>query len=228
MPKHVLITGATGNLGKAVLGKFLKKDYQITVAFQPGDKVEESDKCRGFEVDLMDQKAAEKFVRTAILSHRTIDYAILLVGGFSMGSIHETDEQALDKMISLNFKTAYNAVKLIFKQMLNQPSGGRIIMIGARPGLKLASGKEMLAYGLSKSLIFSLAEILNAEGKKKKVITSVVVPSVIDTPQNRKSMPDADFSKWVKPEQIADVIYFACSKEADILRDPVFKVFGDS
>ena len=121
MSGHVLITGATGNLGQAVLEKFLKKKYQISVAVQPGESFKDSEKCRGFKVDLMDPDAAEKFVRTALLTHRTIDIAILLVGGFAMGSIHDTDEQALDKMINLNFKTAYNTIKPVFKQKKASP-----------------------------------------------------------------------------------------------------------
>ena len=90
------------------------------------------------------------------------------------------------------------------------------------------NSKGMVAYGLSKSLIFRLAEMMNDEAKGTNVVTNVVAPSTIDTPSNRKSMPDADFSKWVTPEAIADVIYFHCSDEATIMREPVIKVYGNS
>ena len=86
----------------------------------------------------------------------------------------------------------------------------------------------MVAYGLAKSLIFRLAELMNAEAKGTNVVTSVIVPSTIDTPQNRKSMPDADPTKWVKPEAIADVIYFYCTDAAAVLREPVIKVYNNS
>jgi short-subunit dehydrogenase len=86
----------------------------------------------------------------------------------------------------------------------------------------------MVAYALSKSLLFRLAEILNADAKGKDVVTSVVVPSTIDTSANRRDMADADFSKWVKPEQLAEIFYFICSNVAAPLRDPVWKVYNNA
>jgi hypothetical protein len=84
----------------------------------------------------------------------------------------------------------------------------------------------MIGYGLSKSLVFRLAELFNAEAKDLDVVTSVVVPSTIDTPQNRNSMPKADFKKWVTPAAIADIIYFHASGQGSVLREPVIKVYG--
>ena len=92
----------------------------------------------------------------------------------------------------------------------------------------MKNSKGTLAYGLAKSLIFRLAELMNEEAKGHDVVTSVIVPSTIDTPANRASMPDADFSKWVTPEAIADVIYFYCSDAGAALREPVIKVYGNS
>jgi NAD(P)-dependent dehydrogenase (short-subunit alcohol dehydrogenase family) len=85
-----------------------------------------------------------------------------------------------------------------------------------------------VAYGLAKSLNFRLAELMNEEAKGTNVVSSVIVPSTIDTPQNRKSMPDADFSKWVRPESIAEVIYFYCIEEAKDIRESVIKIYGRS
>jgi NAD(P)-dependent dehydrogenase (short-subunit alcohol dehydrogenase family) len=81
---------------------------------------------------------------------------------------------------------------------------------------------------LSKSLLFKLAEFLNEEGKNKNVVTSVIVPSTIDTPANRESMPDADPNNWVKAEEIADVLEFICSDKGNVLRESVYKVYGNS
>jgi NAD(P)-dependent dehydrogenase (short-subunit alcohol dehydrogenase family) len=111
--------------------------------------------------------------------------------------------------------------------MLLQGSG-RIFLIGSKPGLSMKNSKGMVAYGLAKSLIFQLAELMNEEAKGTNVVTSVIVPSTIDTQQNRQSMPDADFSKWVKPEAIADAIYFHCSPAAASLREPIVKVYGNA
>ncbi len=109
-----------------------------------------------------------------------------------------------------------------------QQGYGRIFLIGSRPGLDAKNGKGMVAYGLAKSLIFRLAELMNEEAKGHNVVTSVIVPSTIDTPQNRKSMPDANFDNWVKAEDIADVIAFYCSGEGKSLREPVIKVYGNA
>jgi NAD(P)-dependent dehydrogenase (short-subunit alcohol dehydrogenase family) len=111
--------------------------------------------------------------------------------------------------------------------MMKQGSG-RIFLIGSRQGLNILKGKGALAYSLSKSLLFRLAELLNAEAKGKNVVVSVIVPSTIDTPQNRESMPDADFSSWVTASQIADIIYFYSSGESSAIREPVIKVYGMS
>ena len=90
------------------------------------------------------------------------------------------------------------------------------------------NSKGMVAYGLAKSLIFRLAELMNDEAKGHNVVISVIVPSTIDTPQNRSSMPDADFNKWVKAEAIADTIYFYCTPQGSILREPVIKVYNNA
>ena len=111
--------------------------------------------------------------------------------------------------------------------MMKQGSG-RIFLVGSRPGSDMRYSKGMVAYGLAKSLNFRLAELMNDEAKGSNVVTSVLVPSTIDTPQNRKSMPDADFSTWVKPEEIAAIIYFYSSAEAKVLRQPVIKIYGDA
>jgi short-subunit dehydrogenase len=111
--------------------------------------------------------------------------------------------------------------------MLKQNSG-RILIIGSRPCLSAMNSKGMVAYGLGKSLIFRLVELMNDESKGTNVVTSVVVPSTIDTPQNRKAMPGTDPAIWVKPEAIAEVIYFYCTDTAAALREPVIKVYNNS
>ena len=144
-----------------------------------------------------------------------------------MGNIADTKTSDIAKQYQLNFETAYNIARPVFVQMMKQGSG-RIFLIGSRPGLDMKNSKGMVAYGLGKSLIFRLAELMNEEAKGTDVVVSVVVPSTIDTAQNRAAMPKADFSKWVKPEAIADIIYFHCSEQGGVLREPVIKVYGNS
>ena len=144
-----------------------------------------------------------------------------------MGNISSTKTSDIYKQYQLNFETAYNMARPIFTQMMKQNSG-RLFLIGSRAGLEVSKGKGTIAYALSKSLIFRLAEILNAESKGRDVVTSVIIPSTIDTPQNRESMPEANFSTWVTPAQIADAIYFYASDEAAALREPVIKIYNKS
>ena len=150
----------------------------------------------------------------------------MLAGGYSGGDIYKTDGASLKKMYALNFETAYFVARPVFRQMMKQPSGGRIVLVGARPALKARDGKSSLAYALSKSLVFKLAEYLNAEGATRNVTCTVIVPSTIDTPSNRASMPQADFSSWVTPEAIANVMAFAVSEKAGPLRETILKMYG--
>jgi NAD(P)-dependent dehydrogenase (short-subunit alcohol dehydrogenase family) len=180
------------------------------------------------DADLTLEKSSEELIANVVSNYKSIDVTLLLVGGYAPGSVSETDGSQLRKMYSLNFETAYFIARPAFSQMMKQPAGGRIIFIGARPALLPKDGKGSLAYALSKSLIFKLADFLNAEGEFKNVLSSVIVPSTIDTPANRKAMPEANFSSWVAPEAIAEVLSFAASSESAPLRDTVFKVYGNA
>ena len=228
--KTIIVTGASGNLGQAVVKKFLAENYFVAGTVIPNDTVKVNIESKNFEtavVDLMNEEAAGQFIDQIADSHKNIDAAVLTAGGFAMGKIADTKTEDIAKQYKLNFETAYNMARPVFLQMLKQGSG-RIFLIGSKPGSDMKNSKGMVAYGLSKSLLFRLAELMNDEAKGTNVVTNVLVPSTIDTPQNRHSMPDADFSKWVTAEAIADVIYFHCSDNAAILREPVIKVYGNS
>lgn len=228
--KTVIVTGASGNMGQAVVAQFLTEEWQVTGTVIPNDTVPFEIADPKFEkvvVDLMDTDDTIRFVNSSIEKHGTIDAAVLTVGGFALGNIANTTSTDISKQYKLNFETAYNVARPVFMQMMKQGSG-RIFLIGSRPGLSAKDGAGMVAYGLAKSLIFRLAELMNAEANGKNVVTSVIIPSTIDTPQNRKSMPDAKFGNWVKPQSIAEVIYFYCSDAAADLREPLIKMYNHS
>ena len=228
--KHAIVTGASGNMGQAVVKKLLAGGFRVTGTVIPNDPVKIAISDPAFSTamaDLMNEEAAAAFVQQVTAVDGTIDVAILTVGGFAMGKIAETKTADIGKQIKLNFETAYNVARPVFEQMMKQGSG-RIFLIGSRPGSDMHMSKGMVAYGMAKSLIFRLAELMNDEAKGTNVVTSVIVPSTIDTPQNRKSMPDADFSKWVSPEAIAEVIYFYSSAEAAVLREPVIRIYNNA
>ncbi|MEI9945339.1 MAG: SDR family NAD(P)-dependent oxidoreductase [Chitinophagaceae bacterium] len=230
MGKTIIVTGASGNLGQAVIKKFLSEGYTVIGTVIPNDPVPieiDDPKFEKVNVSLLDEENSQQFVDSVIAKHGSIEAAVLTVGGFAAGKITETKTADVTKQYKLNFETAYNTARPAFLQMMKQTSG-RIFIIGSKAGLDAKNGKGVIAYSLAKSLIFRLAELMNDEAKGHNVVTSVVVPSTIDTLQNRKSMPDANFDNWVKPEAIAEVISFYCSDAASILREPVIKVYGNA
>jgi NAD(P)-dependent dehydrogenase (short-subunit alcohol dehydrogenase family) len=225
--KISLITGARGNMGRALVNRFAADGFHVI-----GVDAHSGDGNAHFEshaLDLMSEEAAHAFVQSMIAKHARIDAAVLTVGGFAMGSIAETKTSDIAHQYKLNFETMYNVARPVFLQMLKQ-GRGRLFLVGARPALSAAGSKGMIAYGLAKSLVFRVAEIMNDEAKADgaDVTVNVIVPSIIDTPQNRAAMPDADFSKWVTPDQIAEVVAFHASDSANALRESVIKVYGNA
>jgi NADP-dependent 3-hydroxy acid dehydrogenase YdfG len=229
LKKTAIITGAGGNLGQAVAKKFVDEGYTVigtihaksTATNSPNNSFEEA------TIDLLNEESCQKFLKDVVEKQGKIDVAVLTAGGFTMGNIDSTTVGDIYKQYQLNFETTYNIARLIFIQMIQQNSG-RIFLIGSRQGLDASKKKGTVAYTLSKSPIFRLAEILNAEAKGKDVVTTVIVPSTIDTAQNRKSMPEADFNNWVKPSEIAGTIFFYSSDEAKSIREPVIKIYNKS
>jgi NAD(P)-dependent dehydrogenase (short-subunit alcohol dehydrogenase family) len=230
MKKTVIITGAGGNLGKATVRKLSMEGYKVIATLSPGKKPEdENPEVETHSLDLTNEKDVTAFVNDIVKKYQRIDRAVLLVGGFAPGGIGETDGALLKKMFGLNFESTYFLSRLIFQQMVSQQSGGRIIFTGSRPALEPQKGKTCVAYSLSKSLLFTLAGIQNAEGQSRNVITSVIAPGTIDTPANRKEFdPQTNFNNWVKPEEVAETISFLCSENANALRDPIAKLYGNS
>lgn len=226
--KTAIVTGASGNLGQAVVKKFLDEGFKVigTVHHNTAHGGNNTMFERSV-VDLTDEAQSLQFVEAVVASYGNIDAAVLTVGGFAMGKIADTKSSDIGQQYKLNFETAYNIARPVFLQMMKQKAG-RIFLIGSRPGLEAKAGKGVVAYGLAKSLIFRLAEIMNEEARGSDVVTSVIVPSTIDTPQNRESMADASFDNWVKAEEIADVIYYCCSDQGKVLREPLLKVYGKS
>ncbi|MBD0277899.1 MAG: SDR family NAD(P)-dependent oxidoreductase [Flavisolibacter sp.] len=228
--KTVIITGANGNLGSAVTQNFLSKGYTViaTVINEEAKKEFSPNKNLYVEVvNLSNEAEAELFLQNATDAYQKIDAALLLVGGFAMGSVAATKTEDIKKQIALNFETAYNVARPLYAHMLEN-NNGRLFFIGARPSLQPADGKNLVAYSLSKSLLFKLAEYLNEEAKGKNVTATVVVPSTLDTALNRKNMPDANPDNWVKPEALAEILEFAVSEKGAPLREAVLKVYNNA
>ncbi|RRA97568.1 SDR family NAD(P)-dependent oxidoreductase [Larkinella rosea] len=223
----ILLTGGAGGLGRSITQNLLKNGHTVIATLEPGGHALDSQpNLLTYELDLTDEAGCQALVQKLVAEHGGIDAAVLLVGGFAMGSIAETDFAGIEKLFRLNFQTTYQVARPVFEQMSQQADGGRFILVGARPALVPSAGKHMVAYALSKSLVIQLSELINAEGKDKNIVSTVLVPSTIDTPVNRKAMPDADPANWVKPEDIAELIDFVTFGAGKMLRESVLKVYN--
>jgi len=228
MQRIVFVTGSSGNLGRAITRKFLEAGEKVIGTVLPEEVYVLSDAEKMLEirhVDLLNELETKEVIENDIRDFGGIDISVFTAGGFAMGDIAHTGTADFYQQLRLNFETAYNAARPIFLQMLKK-GRGQIFMTGSRPGLDMKNGKGMVAYSLSKSLIFRLSELMNEEAKGTDVVVSVLVPSTIDTPQNRKSMPDADFSAWMDPVEMADIIFNYCSPSFAGLREPVLKMYN--
>ena len=229
MSKIAIITGATGNLGKAVTQKMVGTGYTVIGTTEPGKDIPSEDMHVVYKaVDLTDPKATESFIEEVVAIYGKIDAAICLVGGFDMATLSETSHEALEKMINLNFFTAFNTIQPILRLLKDQEDRKNIVLIGAKPVFEPNAAKAVFAYALSKTMVIKIAEVINADTRQNNTTATVIVPSIIDTPPNRAAMPNANFSDWVKPESIADKIAFICSKEGRDLRETVLKIYGNS
>lgn len=225
MSRNIIITGAAGNLGQAVVEKFKREGYHIIALTQPGkdEVVEEADDV--YEVDVVDEQAVSEFIKEYHLQYGEVDALALIVGGFMSGALEETVQKDLEKMFTLNFYSAFHLVKG-FLPIMKKQQKGTFLFVGARPALQPADAQGVLAYAMSKKLVITLAEIIGEETKETSIRSHIFVPSTIDTPQNRESMPDADFTKWVNPNDIAEAMHYAVNTPA--LRNITFKLYGES
>lgn len=224
MKKSILITGASGNLGHAVLQKFVDEGFNV---YGTDRSVNTRKDAEIGAVDLTKEKDTQDYIKDICEKSPNLNAAVLLVGGYEPGSLPDTDGAALQKMFKLNFNTAYYVVHALLPHF-EAKDGGHFVLIGSRAAVDASAALSNVAYGLSKSLLVSLAEIINAYGKKKNIRASVVIPSTIDTPPNREAMPDADFSKWTTAEAIADSIHFLFTESGQHLRETVLKVYNEA
>lgn len=230
MHKVAIITGAAGNLGTAVIDQFIHHGYVVEGTVMNQQDRDDLSLRNGVEakiVDLTDEEASGQFVNAVYQKHKRIDACVCLVGGFAMGQLTDTDEEALMHMYKLNFLTAYNTLRPAFGHMKKRQFG-RIVLVSAKPAFEPDTAEGTLAYALAKGQLVNLANILNATGRSHNIVTGIVVPSIIDTPANRQSMPNANFEDWVTPMTIARQIGHLCSDNSVALREPILKVYGNT
>ncbi len=222
--KVAVVTGAKGNLGKAVVKKFLLENYRVFGIDREGEDDLEKPGGSYTELngDIGDKKTVNQMLEKILSQEKKIDAAVLTAGGYGAGGLAETSAEEIANQFTLNFFTAYTIAQGLHAHMLAS-GGGNLFFIGSRPGLDVTNGSGSVAYALAKSLLFRLQEIMNAERGNKNVVAWTVVPNIIDTPTNRKAMPKANRSDWKTPEEIAEIIFrhsiqdVASTKERQII-----------
>lgn len=232
--KHVVITGGTGVLGSSVTKLLL--DTGASCSIPCYDKSElESFSHRNHErifiktgVDLTNEEEAAAFFAEAVEQNGPLWASVNIAGGFGMSAIEETSAADFMKQINLNLLTCFNSCRTAVGEIRKTGAGGRIVNIASRPALEPRQGAGMTAYTTSKAGVAAFTQALAAEVKDDDILVNAIAPSIIDTPQNRESMPDADFDRWPKPDQLARQIVYLVSADNAVTRGAVVTVYGKS
>jgi len=230
--KLVVVTGAAGNLGKAVVKAFLNSGATVFGIDHREGRMEEFAQTAKYDnkfhpmekVDITNMESVLTLAKEINKSFGEIDVLVNTVGAFTMDAgVHDLDRKTFQRMMGLNVYSFLNVTKAFVPQMIKK-GYGKVISISARAALK--GSTKMGAYAASKAALLRLTESLAAELKSENVQVNSVLPGTIDTPENRQDMPDADYSKWVSPEKLADVILFLASPDSDAISGAAIPVYG--
>ena len=215
---RVLITGATGGLGSAVAEQFLSEGHTV-IGVARGWKSPPA-RILALSADLTDPEQCARAVGEA----GEIDAVIHIMGGFAGGSpVEKTAVETWDHMMNLNVRSAFLVFRSALPAMLTRRRG-RLVAVASRAAVEPVAG--LSAYGASKAALVHLMSTLAVELKGSGVTSNVLLPSIIDTPENRRSMPDADYSRWVPPASIAKVVSWLASEAAADVSGAAVPVYG--
>lgn len=249
--KVAVVTGGTGALGRVIVKKLADAGAKVYVpvvsiaefnkvfdssqhdeVLKPGSEHSESsggfrfNKIFGFECNASDESSVVAFIRdTAAVENGKIDFLINTVGGIDAAkNVSDLTSDSLNKMLGINFMSAFYFSREAVKVMENN-NFGRIVSIGAIAGLETSPGR--FAYSVSKAAVINLMNTISEEMKEKNIRCNTIVPGIMDTPANREWGNHEDIKKWVKPEDIAGIIFDMLSEKYSPLRSSVLKVYGN-
>ncbi|MCK6624952.1 MAG: SDR family oxidoreductase [Anaerolineae bacterium] len=230
--KVTIISGASGGLGGTVSRAFYEAGATLVLLGSQLAGVQEVAASLGQErtlplaANLSDPAGAEEVVQTALAQLGRVDILLNLAGGFGGGKpVSESGDDDLNRMLDINLRTAYNLSRTALKPMLAQ-KWGRIINVGSRDALH--GRPNYSAYAISKAGVLRLTESMAAEVQDYNITVNAIVPGTIDTEANRKSTPNADFSKWVKPAEIAATLLFLAGEGAAAINGAAIPLYGRS
>lgn len=222
MTKVALITGGTGALGSAVVSQLLGDGYVCHVTWTHARELERfafADRVTLHQVDCTD----EAQVRSLYAGFERLDASVHVVGGFAMAGVTETGLNDFETMFRLNAASAFLCTREAVRAM-RRSAPGRIVNVAARPAMFPTGG--MVAYSTSKAAVASLTQCIAEEVRSEGILINAIVPSTMDTSANRASMPDADFSRWPKLEEVARTIAFLVSSQNALTTGTLVPVFG--
>jgi len=228
----VLITGATGDFGPYVAKAFAQTGARLALTARKLDQAQTlaadlglaDDRGLPSVVDVTQADSVAGWVAAVLAKWGRVDVLVNVAGGYKPGApVADMQETDLDFMFNLNARSAFLTCRAVIPAMLAQ-GGGKIVNIGAKAGL--LAGRKSAAYAVSKAAVLRLTEALSAEVRDNNINVNAIIPSTIDTPGNRAGQPNADTSKWVKPEDLAAVAVFLASESARAIHGAEIPVFG--
>jgi NAD(P)-dependent dehydrogenase (short-subunit alcohol dehydrogenase family) len=213
----VIVTGAAGHLGRAVARHFAARGARLLLV--------DVERLRLVGADQRDPLQAAAAVQQALPDWGRVDVLVNVAGGFQIGDVlNEADDAAWTRMHELNLRTTLNMCRAAVPAMLAGGRGGAVVNVGAYAALR--AGARMAAYAASKAAVLRLTEALAAELRDDGVRVNCVLPTILDTPDNRAAMPQADASRWVAPDALAEVIGFLASDAARAVTGAALPVSG--
>lgn len=230
--KTVLVTGAAGNLGRAVAHAFAVQGACLILLDRNGERhgaLERDDRtepqaCLRLSADLLAPEDLARAVHAGIARFGRIDILCNLAGAFTMGeAVHETEPSTWDRLFDVNVKTVVHTCRAVVPHMLSH-GGGKVINTGAYAAARGAA--RMGPYVASKAALVRLTETMSTELREHGINVNCVLPTILDTPENRRAMPAADPTRWVSPAALAQVIVFLASEEAGAIHGAALPVAG--
>lgn len=217
----VLVTGGTGALGSAVARAFLQEGASVAVTYRTPQEYEnlqtalaiDTARLRGYRTDVTNEAEMLRTIAAIEEEFHRLDGLVSTVGGYSGGSkLWETERATLERMLDLNLRSAFVCARTLVPMLLRQGRGGYMINVAARAAVDQPAGAG--AYAASKAAAVALMHSLAMDLKGSGIRVNSILPNIIDTAANRRAMPRADFGSWTTPEQIARVILFLCTPDA--------------
>ena len=230
--KVVMITGAVGNLGLATAQAFQRGGHKTVLVDRSMERLQKAfadldgspNHLLAGGVDLASSDSVQKLIADATTRFGCVDVLVNTVGAWGGGKpVHEEGPETWDFLLNVNLRTTLHCCRAVIPQMLKQGKG-KIINVASRDGLLGTAGYA--AYSVSKSAVLRLTEALADELKSSNINVNCIMPGTIDTPQNRAAMPDGDFTKWVDPSALADVILFLASDASRAINGAAIPVYG--